>query len=207
MYSLSLYKSWLVAVLFCRARLHIIPMFFACMSSGSNMETRLQHRSYVIKEPDLELVQKRLPVCPPLHLRKPFFSGLPIDHLPDGFYIGSLTVQILKLVRVLPHVDAQERYRAVHHGVLVFRLHKRQGSGGGIQDQPAPSTTLDAQQERFKLGFEFGHAAVCGLDCFAEFRCCLVGVREVAACRSKVLPEQRMVDVSACVELDALLQA
>lgn len=66
---------------------------------------------------------------------------LPVDDVPDGFQIVGPDVFVLQVVRVLPHVDAQQRNKTCRslQGVLVRTSSNLQASSLLIETKPAPA--------------------------------------------------------------------
>jgi hypothetical protein len=138
----------------------------------------------------------------------PLLGSLPIDDIPDILDVCSLAVQVLQVISMFPHVDSENRNFALSdHRVLIF------GGDDGKSllladfnlDQPAPSTSLYTKKCRVKSLFKFLFVAPRRLDLFDEFgSSCALGL--CCACGCKILPEERVVDVSTSAELDALLQ-
>jgi hypothetical protein len=131
---------------------------------------------------------------------------LPVDNLPDVLDVVGSHVLVHKVVRVLPHVDAQQRHQSGGglQGVLV-------GGGGDdkllvrlVVSQPAPARALDTNRGVGHKSLEVILRAVLVLDQGAE-----VALGEVSAAlvrRGKVLPKDAVVEMATTVELDRLLQ-
>jgi len=134
-----------------------------------------------------------------------FLDRLPVDDLPDVFEIGSLAVEILKIVSMLPHVHPKERNVTRPHRVLISRCHNAQATAGTVSDEPAPPAPLDGHKGGCKSALELGCAAPGLLDLDSELWRRL-GARLGSTGGSKVCPEQSMINVTAPVELDGPLQ-
>lgn len=63
-------------------------------------------------------------------------SRLPVDHLPDVIDVRRLAVEILQVIGMLPHVDAEEGSVTHHDGLLVCQRHDAQLSGDGLLYEP-----------------------------------------------------------------------
>lgn len=135
---------------------------------------------------------------------KPLLGSLPVNHRPDILHIRRLAVQVLQVVSVLPHINTDDRHRAIDNRVLVFGRHNAQPIAVGSLDEPAPATSLDAEQCLVESGFHLVDAAVLGIDCGAEFGS-RRGFGSIRGGRAEVLPEEAVVDVAAAVEFDGLL--
>ena len=97
-------------------------------------------------------------------------GGLPVDDVPDVLHVSSFSVQILdgrnlcvsscgtaevgrqnknlstnlEVVRMLPHVHTEDGYLATDGRILVLRGNDTKTRA--VLDQPAPATSLNAQQ-------------------------------------------------------------
>lgn len=104
---------------------------------------------------------------------------------------------------MLPHVDPKNGHLSAYNRVLVLGGHDPQAAA--VLDQPAPSTALQAQESLCKGGFELVKATP-RLGDGSHQGCCALGVGLGRAGRGQVVPEQGVVDVSAAVELDGVLE-
>lgn len=137
------------------------------------------------------------------------------------------------LVSVLPSINAQQRSHLSNHGVLVLHQNKQRESASSnpfsnrkimcschvqtyrlslnpnlardvMLDQPNPATALHTRQRLIELALKCAEAAPVALDFLGQ----LAGGRltTTLALRRQVLPEQRVVDVAAAVEVDGGLE-
>lgn len=105
---------------------------------------------------------------------------------------------------MLPHVDAKDGHLAVNNGVLVLGSDDAQAVR--ILDQPAPAAALKTEKSLAKRSLEVAEAAP-GLGDLSNERRGGSGVGLGGAHRREVLPEERVVDVAAAVELDGALKS
>jgi hypothetical protein len=128
----------------------------------------------------------------------------PVDDVPDGADVARADVLVLEVVRVLPHVNAQERYQAGGRlqGILVRARGHLEGALGRVVPEPAPPGALDGDRRGRQAGLELVEAPklrVNGLPKRARRRAAAPGRR-----RGQVAPEDGVVQVPAAVELDGL---
>ncbi|QBZ58296.1 hypothetical protein PoMZ_03242 [Pyricularia oryzae] len=103
---------------------------------------------------------------------------------------------------MLPHVNAKYGDPA-RHGILILGGDDDQrASRRLLLDQPAPAAALDAQQLGRELRLELVEAAPLLLDLRDQRGRRRGGVGVWARRRRQVLPEERVVDVAAGVEVD-----
>ena len=138
-------------------------------------------------------------------LLETLLGRLPVDDVPDGVEVLSLSVLVLKVVGVLPGVDAQNGPELAHDRVLVRVRLDLDAAGLGVLHQPCPAATLDAGQGSVELALECVQASVALVDGAGE----LAGRRLAAALGGgrEVFPEEGVVDVAAAVEVDQGLQS
>jgi hypothetical protein len=105
---------------------------------------------------------------------------------------------------MLPSIDSQNRSELSYHRVLVRIRPNLHASRLCILDQPRPTTALDACKRRVEFLLERVEAAVAVVDGLAE--CACRGLAAALAGGRQVLPEQRVVEVAAAVEVDEGLQ-
>mmetsp|Transcript_168 Transcript_168/g.561 ORF Transcript_168/g.561 Transcript_168/m.561 type:complete len:248 (+) Transcript_168:1387-2130(+) len=125
----------------------------------------------------------------------------PVHDLPDGLDIVRSHVLVLKVVRVLPGVDAKERSSALQR-VLVRHGLDIQLVGLLVVPQPAPAAALKPDRglgqgslellQRTKVLVDLGQEGALG--------------GPVVLLRAKVLPKDGVIDVAAAVEGDGLRQ-
>ena len=84
---------------------------------------------------------------PPLNL-------LPVDDAPERLQVVWPTVLIIKVVRVLPYVEGEERPKALLHGVVRPRLLGDDEGAIGPGRQPHPAAAEKACARRHELGLE-----------------------------------------------------
>lgn len=106
---------------------------------------------------------------------------------------------------MLPHVHSQQRLSVGRDRILILGRRDLQMPALLVLHQPAPAAAFDAEQRRPELGFEPRETAPAFLQCGRE-----LGVGGLLAAwrgsRREVFPEERVVDVAACVEADRDLQ-
>lgn len=108
---------------------------------------------------------------------------------------------------MLPHVHPENGHlTAAHDGILILGGDDAQPAavlGSRLLDEPAPATTLDAQERSREGLFEAVKAAEClfNLGHQQRGRLRVVGLWCIGG--GQVLPEERVVDVAAAVELDS----
>ena len=107
---------------------------------------------------------------------------------------------------MLPHIDPKQGH-STGHRVLVLGGHDIQLALGRACHQPAPTTTLDAQQRSIEGFLEVVDRSPLTLD--GSLQAWRGGGQLRGGRRGwgQVLPEERVVDVASAVELDLLLQA
>lgn len=153
-------------------------------------------------------------------------NGAPVDNVPDGAKVFGLAVLVLEVVGVLPCVDAQQRLQVASNRVLVRAGDDAEGARGLVLDEPSPAGALDSSQRSVGLLLEVVKGAkVLGdgslskkIICVSES--CTVGrsagyhaggtygklasglTTAALAVGGEVLPEERVVDVAATVEVE-----
>ena len=150
--------------------------------------------------------------------------GLPVDYLPDILDVLSFAAEILicmlargaginskraptclEIISMFPHIHPKDGDLPTDNRVLVFRRHDPQPPSLFL-DQPPPAATLDAQQRRREDLLEPRQVAPGGGNVGNKGGGCSRRVCVRAIGGRQVLPEQRVVYVSAGVELDGGLQ-
>ena len=123
--------------------------------------------------------------------RQPRFCGgeVPVEQLVDhSIDVRGAPVLVVEVVRVLPHVDGEQRLLALgerHFGV--GRLHDLEGAA--VEDEPAPARAeLRLPHRRRQLLLEFVVAAERGVDHLRE-----LARRLAAAVALQLLPVERVV--------------
>jgi hypothetical protein len=116
----------------------------------------------------------------------------------------NIQVSFNLLVRMLPRINSQNRPELSHYRVLVRIRPNLDTSRLSVLDQPRPATALDARERRVELLLECVEAAVAVVDGLAQRTCW--GLAAALAGGRQVLPEQRVVEVAAAVEVDQGLQ-
>ena len=111
----------------------------------------------------------------------------------------------LEIVCVLPHVHADDGDFPSNDRVLILGRNDAQPEIGGILYEPSPAAALDAEQGAAEGLLEPVDTAPGLLDLGAQ-RGRGVGGRLFGPGRGEVQPEERVVDVTAAIELDCSLQ-
>lgn len=108
---------------------------------------------------------------------------------------------------MLPHIDSKNG-RPLRNRILILRRHNLQPLLARTLHlhQPAPSTPLQRQQHTRKHLPKRCHRSPLRLDSLLQLRRDLLDLRLRGPVGGQVLPEQRVVDVSAAVEPNLLLQ-
>jgi hypothetical protein len=134
----------------------------------------------------------------------PLLHLLPINHLPDSLEVLGLAVLILQVVGVLPGVDAEQGLEGADDGVLVGVGSNGDIMGVLVADEPDPATALEGGEGLVEGVLEGGEGAVGAVQGAGEGAGW--GLAAVGGGRRQVLPEQRVVDVAAAVEVEKGLQ-
>jgi hypothetical protein len=108
------------------------------------------------------------------------------------------------LVGVFPSINSQQRLELTHNRILVSICLDTNVSRSGILDQPSPSTSLNACQRRVELLLELVQASISLLNRLGQRTCRRFTTALVLG--SKVLPEERVIEVASAVEVDQRLQ-
>ena len=129
-----------------------------------------------------------------INLLQPLLRRLPVNNIPNSREVLRLAVLVLKVVRVLPGVDAEDRAELADHGVLVGVGLDADVAGLHVLHQPGPAGALDASERGVELALQLVERAVGVVDLLGEgarwrFAAALGLGREV-------LPEEGVVDVS-----------
>ena len=101
-------------------------------------------------------------------LLQPLLSRLPVDNVPDGREVLSLAVLVLKVVCVLPSVNAENRAELADHGVLVGVCLDADVAGLHVLHQPCPAGALDAGESGVELALQLVERAVGVVDLLGE---------------------------------------
>lgn len=133
---------------------------------------------------------------------EPRLGCLPVEDVPDVVDVGGLAVEVLQVVRMLPHVDAEEgRVAAAYNGLLVSERHDAQLARRDLLHQPAPAAALNAEKrDREGLSELVDATPGCrdgGLQLGAG-----VDAGRGRRRRCQPFPKQRVVDVPAAVKAD-----
>ena len=104
---------------------------------------------------------------------------------------------------MLPHINTKDGHLASNNGILVLCGHDAQTLT--IFHQPSPSAPLQAEQGLTKRRLEAVERAP-DLGDLSDERGRALRLGFGRACGGQVLPEERVVDVSAAVELDGGLK-
>lgn len=107
---------------------------------------------------------------------------------------------------MLPHVHAKDRNQRLRDRILILGGHDIQLPVRSVGHEPSPSTTLDTEQGGLEGLDELLRGPPPRDNGLLERRRGIVERRLRHARRRQVLPEKRVVDVPAAVELDLLLQ-
>src|SRR5437867_6177108 len=109
---------------------------------------------------------------------------VPVHHVPPGFDVVGTPVLILKIISMLPNIDAENRRVAVHQrAVLVWRRNDFKLSVL-ILDQPRPAAAKTSRTSGSKFLFEIVEAPECRFDIIGE-----LAFRFAAGIRSHYLPK------------------
>lgn len=92
--------------------------------------------------------------CIVLTTEETLLCSLPVDDTPDIVNISSLAIQVLKVVRMLPHVDTKYWDLTTHDWILVLRGDNAEMLSFSILDKPTPATTLYSEQSLVEFGLE-----------------------------------------------------
>lgn len=88
-------------------------------------------------------------------LGEPVLHVGPVDDVPERGHIVGLHVLVLQVVRVLPHVDLEQRDDAQRHvGLLVVQLEGQQAVAQAVVAQHGPARALQAVGRRGELRAE-----------------------------------------------------
>src|SRR5690606_32023216 len=124
----------------------------------------------------------------------------PVHDVPDGLDVVGLHVLVVEVEGVLPHVQLEQRDRRDRHTVLlVVELLDDELATDRLVRQDRPAGTLDAQRRRGEVRTEGIEGAEELIDRLRELTGGLV-----ATLRREVLPEDRVVRVTAQVERQIL---
>src|SRR5436190_14049043 len=94
---------------------------------------------------------------------------VPVHHVPPGFDIVGAPVLILKIISMLPNIDAEDRRVAVHQrAVLVWRRNDFELSVL-ILNQPRPATAKTSRTSGSKFLFEIVEVSKRRFDVIGEF--------------------------------------
>lgn len=105
---------------------------------------------------------------------------------------------------MLPHIHTKDGHLTTNNRVLILGRHDAQALR--VPDQPPPAAALQPQKGLAKRRLELLEATPRLADFGHQGRRGAAGVGVVGAAGRQVLPEQRVVDVAAAVELDGVLQ-
>ena len=109
------------------------------------------------------------------------------------------------LIRMLPSVNTQQRFELSNHRILICIRPHLQRSRLRILDQPSPSTALNPRQFRIHDLLQIIQTPVSLIDSIAQLS--TRGLAAPGGFGGQVLPEERVVDVPAAVEVDERLQS
>lgn len=128
-------------------------------------------------------------------LLQPLLSRLPVDNVPDSREVLGLAVLVLKVVCVLPGVNAEDGAELADHGVLVGVGLDADVAGLHVLHQPGPAGALDAGEGGVELALQLLERAVGVVDLLGESAGW--GLAAALGLGCEVLPEESVVDVSA----------
>lgn len=80
--------------------------------------------------------------------------SLPVNYIPDSTKILSLSVLVLKIVRMLPSINTQQWSVLAYDWILVCICSNLDLTSLVVLDQPRPSTSLDTCQSRVEFCLE-----------------------------------------------------
>src|SRR6266498_3176402 len=124
---------------------------------------------------------------------KAFIDFRPVDHVPPRGEIVRPAVLVLQVVRVLPDIDAEDRFLALHQRAVLVRA-ALDHELSTLIDHPGPAAAEAADARFVHLfleGVEAGERAGNGIGNRAG--------RRAAGFRAHDLPEHRVVDMPAAV--------
>lgn len=108
---------------------------------------------------------------------------------------------------MLPDINPDDR-KDMEKWVLVRSSRQFQAVGGGVESKPAPARSLNSKRRLIELLLQIVEAAKIAFDGLLER-----SILQDPACsflyfsrRSKVLPEQRVVDMSSAIEFECSLK-
>jgi len=131
------------------------------------------------------------------------FGLLPIDDIPDGFEIFRLDVLVLKIESVLPDVNADDR-NVREEGVLISGRDDLQLASRLVEAHPAPSATLNSGGLGVHGLLELLYRAEVADN--GILKVALLKGTSASGRRGQILPEKRVIDMTAAVELQSCLQ-
>lgn len=134
------------------------------------------------------------------------FSGAPIEHIPNLGQVFFLVIPVLQIVRMLPHVDAEDGQLASCGQILVLRCRDLESAADLGLDEPDPSRSLDRECGGLEGGLEGFEAAPSLQDVLMQLRRGRCQVRVPSRLWGEVFPEEGMVHVASSVEFDGRLQ-
>jgi len=128
---------------------------------------------------------------------------LEIDNVPNSLQIIWLDVLVLQVECMFPNVNTNDGDMR-EQGILVCSGDNFKLAGGLVESKPPPATALDGGGLGVHSLLELLHGAEVADNSVLEVA--LFKGTSAGGTRSKVLPEQRVVDVSSTVELESSLQ-
>lgn len=128
---------------------------------------------------------------------------LEVDDRPNVLEVVSLNILVLEVESVLPSVDTDDGV-VRDQRVLVLGGDNLKLRVLGVETEPAPTRALDGGNGSVEGGFEVVERAKVTFDGLLEGT--ILKLSTALAGRSKVLPEERVVNVATAVELDGALE-
>ena len=148
-----------------------------------------------------QLTINHLPIPLKMLLRR-----LPIHHVPDLRQVLLLIIEVLQIIRVLPHIYPQHNQLPTRRQILIFTSGEFRFIGILVFDEPHPSGPLDREGAGFEGSLEGVETAPAAGDCGVEGGRVGGDVVCAAGGGGERLPEQSVVDVSSRIEFDGGLQ-
>lgn len=165
----------------------------------------------------------------PQFLGEALLSRLPINHIPDSIEVFSLPILVLQaasqiidqhnrfhirtshtrkgihsLISMLPRINPQQRLKLPHHRILIRICPYPHLPSLRILNQPSPPTPLNPRQFRIHHLLQALQPTIRLINGALQSPAWL-SAPTLARWR-QILPEQRVVDVAAAVEVDEGLQ-
>ncbi|GMR60406.1 hypothetical protein PMAYCL1PPCAC_30601, partial [Pristionchus mayeri] len=137
-----------------------------------------------------------------LHLRETVAYLLPICDLPYSFDVIRSHILVLKVVRVLPHINSEQRHQSCSRLKRILVGHRRNTKllAFGAHSEPAPSRTLQTDSSSAQSILHFIHRSEISFDCCQKF------LRRLSSILTHHLKKNTVIQVTACIELECGLE-